>query len=140
MQYALAAALVDGGVGLRSFEDAMVVRSDIQELLPRIDVRAFATGSPEAAAGLAGGDGHVRVVLHMRDGRQLQQLVRYARGAPENPVSTAEVVAKFRDCAAGRLTTDQAQRAVDHVVRLREAPNLTGLMESLVVVPVAAGA
>jgi 2-methylcitrate dehydratase PrpD len=135
MQYALAAALVDGCVGLRTFEDDMVRRPDIQDLLARIDVRAFAPGSAEAAGGMAGGDGEVRVNVETRAGRRLGERVRYARGAPENPVSTDEVIAKFRDCAAGRLTSGQIQRAIDHVVGLRDAPDLTGLVDSLVMTP-----
>jgi 2-methylcitrate dehydratase PrpD len=136
MQYTLAAALVDGGVGLRTFEDDMVVRPAVQELLPRITVRAFAPGSPEAANGMAGGDGEARVLVDVLNGQRLHEQVRYARGAPENPVRTDEVISKFRDCAAGRLTPEQVQRAVDQVVGLRDAPNLSGLMESLVMQPV----
>jgi hypothetical protein len=70
MQYALAVALVDGAVDLRSFEDDMVRRADVQALLPRLDVRPFAPDSPEAAGGMAGGDGEVRVVVDTHDGRR----------------------------------------------------------------------
>ena len=139
MQYALAAAVLDGAVGLSSFEDAMVARPEIQALLPRIDVRPFAPGSPEAAGGMAGGDGEVRVVVQTQEGRRLQERVRYARGAPENPVSTAEVITKFRDCAAGRLTEEQVSRAVEQVVGLRDADNLTALLDALVVASAGAG-
>lgn len=135
MQYALAAALVDGAVGLSTFDDAMVRRPAIQALLPRIDVRPFAPGSSEAAAGMAGGAGEVRVVVRTQDERLLQEQVRYARGAPENPVSTAEIVAKFRDCVAGRLTDGQVDRAIGQVVGLRDTENLSALLEALVIEP-----
>jgi len=138
MQYALAAAVIDGAVGLGTFEDDMVGRAVVQSLLPRIDVRPFAPGSPEAAGGTAGGDGEVRVAVQTHDGRRLQERVRYARGAPENPVGMAEVVAKFRDCAAGRLTDDQVSQAVEQVRSLRDADDLTVLLDALIVAPVGA--
>ncbi|MCC6175728.1 MAG: MmgE/PrpD family protein [Chloroflexi bacterium] len=140
MQYALAAALVDGAVGLSSFEDQMVERPEVQALIPRIEVRPFEPGSPEAAGGLAGGDGVVRVTVQTHTGRRLQEQIRYARGAPENPVGMAEVITKFRDCAAGRLTEEQVSRAVEQVVGLRDADDLTALRDALVVSPVGAGA
>jgi 2-methylcitrate dehydratase PrpD len=132
MQYTLSAALLDGGVGLSSFSDEMVNRPAIRALLPRIDVQPFVPGSAESVEGMAGGAGHARVAVCLHDGRRFEERVRYARGAPENPVSTPEVIAKFRDCAAGRLTEDQANRAIDQVVGLRDAENLTTLVESLV--------
>jgi 2-methylcitrate dehydratase PrpD len=138
MHYALAAALVDGAVGLGSFEDDMVRRADIQDLLARIDVRAFTPGSPEAAGGIAGGDGHVKVVVQTRDGQRLQEQVRYARGAPDNPLTTSEVMAKFRDCAHRRLTPEQVNGAIEQVIGLRDADNLNAVLDSLVAVPVAA--
>jgi len=132
MQYTLSAALLDGSVGLSSFGDEMVNRSEIQSMLRRIEVQPFVPGSLESAEGMAGGAGHVRVALCMLDGQRFEERVRYARGAPENPLSTADVIAKFRDCAAGRLTEDRANRAIDQVVGLRDAENLTTLLESLV--------
>ncbi|MCA1646844.1 MAG: MmgE/PrpD family protein [Chloroflexi bacterium] len=131
MPYVLAAALVDGVVGLGSFSDEMVARDAIQRLLARIDVHAFQPGEPEAAAGLAGGDGHVRVAVQTRAGKHVQTEVRYARGAPENPVSMADVIDKFRDCAQGRLSLEQANRAIDAVLGLRSAHSMGSLIDAL---------
>ena len=135
MPYVLAAALVDGAVGLSTFEDQMVERPAIEELLPRIRVRAFTPDSPEAAGGMAGGDGRVGVIVDTCDGRTLQEQVRYARGAPENPVTMEEAIAKFRDCATGRLTQGQVDRVIEQVVGLSHADNLSGILETLQVAP-----
>jgi 2-methylcitrate dehydratase PrpD len=132
MPYVLAAALVDGAVGLGSFSDAMVARDAIQGLLPRIDVHAFEPDGPEAVSGLAGGDGHVRVAVQTRAGDRVQTEVRYARGAPENPVSIADVIDKFRDCTLGRLSPAQATRAIECVLRLRSADGIGSLTAALV--------
>jgi 2-methylcitrate dehydratase PrpD len=132
MPYVLAAALVDGTVGLGSFTDEMVSRDVIQTLLPRIDVHAFEPDETEAAAGLAGGDGHVRVAVQTRGGDRVRAEVRYARGAPENPVSLTEVIDKFRDCAMPRLGREQVNRAVEYVLGLESADSISALIDALV--------
>jgi len=131
MPYVLAAALIDGTVGLATFSDEMVSREVIQTLLPRIDVHAFEPGEPEAAAGLAGGDGRVRVAVQTRAGNHVEAEVRYARGAPENPVAIHEVIDKFRDCAMGRLGREQVNRTVECVLGLQTADSLSPLIDAL---------
>jgi 2-methylcitrate dehydratase PrpD len=131
MPYVLAAALVDGVVGLGTFSDDMVARDAIQRLLPRIDVHAFEPDEPEAAAGLAGGDGHVSVAVQTRAGARVRAEVRYARGAPENPVTITDVIDKFRDCAQRRLPRDQANHAIECVLGLQSADSISTLIDAL---------
>ena len=71
----------------------------------------------------------VEVVLH--NGRRLQQRVDIPKGDPALPLTWEELVAKFRDCAAVVLSTEQVQEAVQHIAHLEELPTLQPLMASL---------
>jgi hypothetical protein len=43
----------------------------------------------------------------------------------------AEVIEKFRDCTLGRLSPEQANHAIDCVIRLRSADSVGSLIDAL---------
>ena len=67
----------------------------------------------------------------MRDGRRFQRRVEIPKGDPELPLTWEELVAKFQDCAAVVLSTEQVHEAVQHIACLEEFPTLQPLMASL---------
>ncbi len=71
----------------------------------------------------------VKVVL--RDGRQVQQRVDVPKGDPQLPLTWDELVAKFRDCAAGILTDSQTEAAVQQIDQFEALPTLQQLMTNL---------
>ena len=55
------------------------------------------------------------------------------RGAADNPMSEAELVGKFRECAAwGGVGEARAQRALDWLLALERQPSVAGLVANLV--------
>ena len=57
----------------------------------------------------------------------------YPKGFPQNPMSDADVEAKFRSCCAELLTTQQCDRALELLWSLEAQPNLEALFDTLVV-------
>jgi 2-methylcitrate dehydratase PrpD len=75
--------------------------------------------------------GAVRVTL--TDGRVLDEVEAYNRGSAENPMSEAELRAKFDDNAGGVLTAEQRDRLAREIGRtenLSDVSTLVGLTVS----------
>jgi 2-methylcitrate dehydratase PrpD len=114
MEYCVAAAVIDGGVRLRSFDDESVQRPAVQELLRRVSV-VEVRGEEEGALA------PTRATLWVRDGSSLTAEVMGERGSPEDPLSWEELVAKYRDCTGRVLPEDQVARALDLITNLDQA-------------------
>lgn len=91
MQYAMAATLLDGRIGLDSFSEAMVNRPQIQAFLPRV------TSGEDGGAVLPR---WARVTLRLRDGKVLTEEVFNLPGSAEDPLSESQLGEKFSDCMA----------------------------------------
>jgi 2-methylcitrate dehydratase PrpD len=91
MQYAVTAALHDGGVTLRSFEDAAVRRPAIQAFLPNVTTReADPPMFPR----------WTELTVRLRNGDAITRRVERLRGSAENPLRDAELIEKAADCFA----------------------------------------
>ena len=73
--------------------------------------------------------GHVAVRL--RDGRQLEEKQDHPRGGPDDPMSRAELTAKFRANAVEAVSDAQASRVIALVEALPGAPRVAPLMDAL---------
>jgi 2-methylcitrate dehydratase PrpD len=85
------ALLLDGDLHAGSFLDDALHRTALVDLASRVEVRE----DPDATAALP----HrrpSRVRVHLRDGRVLEASVRNARGNPDDPLTTQEVLTKLR--------------------------------------------
>lgn len=96
LEYGIAAALLDGRPGFRSFEDEAVRRPDAQRLLERVN--AYPTNTGE---GLLDGSLHIEVRLENGDQRSTE--LELPPGAPERPPSDDELAHKLEMCGAGEL-------------------------------------
>lgn len=125
MEYAMAAALLDGRITLATFEDAAVQRPAVQALLPRISLVLDEAASGDPA------DGYAVVTVRLRDGRTLTHRVDEPRGGPASPLTWDELVEKFRDCAAGVLDSAAVAQVIDTVRSLETQPTVHRLTEAL---------
>ena len=115
-QYVLAAALLDGKVGIGTFTDATLRRADIQALLPKIQF-SMDKDIPARFETM-----HVDVTVALADGRTLHVRCDGPRGVwGKPPIPAAEHLVKVRDCLAVRL----APKAIERCVAL--AGSLDGL-------------
>src|SRR6202047_5202444 len=94
MEFCLAILLLEGKAGLGQFSDKVVPRSDVQEMIRRINFYV----DPEAEN--AGFDKMTSILkVHLRDGRIITGRAQFAKGSPANPMSFDEAATKFRGCA-----------------------------------------
>jgi 2-methylcitrate dehydratase PrpD len=126
MEYCLAAALLHGKLSLAQFSDASVQDPRVRALMQRVrlvhpDQDKINWDTPGPAA--------VEIVLN--SGVRRQQRTEIPKGDPDLPLTWAELVAKFQDCAATVLADAQIQEAIQHIAHLEELSILKPLMASL---------
>lgn len=129
LEFCLAALLLDRRISLGAFTDAFVQQPALQDLIARVDYRTF-TESEARAAGYT--IVTTLLAVELTDGRRLEGRLDYGKGSLANPMSDAEVEAKFRDCA-GSVEWDAAKtsRIIELVRRLEtsSARELAGCLE-----------
>ncbi|HEY1442703.1 MAG TPA: MmgE/PrpD family protein [Mycobacterium sp.] len=125
LKYLSAVALLDGGVGPEQLETERVLRSDVQDLLSRVEVKPAADLTADYPNRTAA---RVHVVTH--DGREFSREESDYEGSPTRPMSWEHVVDKFHWLA--EPFCDEALRAdiIAAVEHLDEIPGaaLTGLL------------
>jgi 2-methylcitrate dehydratase PrpD len=94
MEFCMSILLLDRKAGLVEFQDAVVQRPDVQEMIKRIN---FYIDPESESAGLDKMTSLLKI--HMKDGKVFSGRAEFAKGSPSNPMSYEEVADKFRGCA-----------------------------------------
>lgn len=112
IEYAMAAALLDGHVSLSSFTDPAVNRPSIQAFLRRVSSTEVTTGDvfPRWA----------EVTVMLRDGDRITTRVESLRGSAALPLTRQELAAKVADCLAWGQSRIDASRLVHGAMTLKE--------------------
>lgn len=112
-----AALLLDGQIGVSTFDD--LDRPDVRDLAKRVRYRGYqSTTVPAEAPG--------SVSVRLQDGSRLTARVESSRGAPDNPLSDAELKAKFVDnCGIGISDPD---RLADALLDLTKVSDFSALL------------
>ena len=116
--------LVHGRVGLQTYTEESLADPATLELAKR--VRYETKDYPTYPAAFPGG-----VRIRTRDGRTLEADFPYQQGGPENPMSTDEVRAKFRENALLALSPDAVDDLEAAVLGLDEQENVRGVFPLL---------
>jgi 2-methylcitrate dehydratase PrpD len=119
LEYDMAAITLDGRAGIHQFTDAALARPEAQALMGRVK-----TVPTEGAF-------ESRVVVTLRGGEQLEATSNRAHGNPTDPLTEAERLAKFHECAATLAGDEQRARIVDLVARLGSLPDVGELSAAL---------
>jgi 2-methylcitrate dehydratase PrpD len=125
MEYCVAAAVLDGSIGLQSFDDEWLRRPAAQDLLRRVEV-------VETPAGEVWSPASTQVTVRMRDGCSLTAEVTRERGDPRDPLSWDELVAKYRECTGRVLPGEQVDRSLELItdfekIRIEELARMMSL-------------
>lgn len=128
LEYCVAAALLDGHVGMRHFTPESVNRPDLQALLRRVTYRVPEEWSKPTDPKL---QNNARLKVRMRDGSIRRTVTTVARGDSMLPLSDEELQTKFLACAAPTLGQDRAMAALEAVYRLERLENISQLTEGL---------
>jgi 2-methylcitrate dehydratase len=127
LPYVIAAAIVDGNVLPDTFSDEKLKDPAIRATLPKIKVIA----DPEIDA-LFPGVKRARVTITSKDGRSHTAQTDIAKGAPENPLSDEEIVAKFQANAQGVVSNDRLDEIVEATWNVDRTTDIATYMTLLV--------
>ena len=113
LQFTVAAALLDGRVGIGTFTDARLGKADMQELLGKIAVHH----DPAIPGRFE--EMHVDLRVTLADGRALETRCTGPRGKWGTPaISQAEHLVKVRDCLATRVPAAKAEAIIELASRI----------------------
>jgi 2-methylcitrate dehydratase PrpD len=127
MQYCLAAALLDGRVGLGTFTDQQVLRPEAQSLIPKVEMHRIPgyEGQPSWV------EGYNQVEVYLEDGRVLRERAERSTSGALRGVTMQDIQAKFRDCASLVVPDDVTGELVGLLDRLEELESISRLTDLL---------
>ncbi len=125
--YGLAMIAFFGEAFVEQFDAAQISDPDVMAFTKRISAEV----DPDIEA-----RGHAfrhmaRIRLETKDGQSFEQTVTHRRGSPENPISPADVIAKFQTLAASVLSHSAIDDVISIVDTLDDQHDMSALMRAL---------
>lgn len=114
MQYAMAAALLDGEVGLASFTDSAVLRPQIQDFLAQVTCDDTQSGPTFPR--------WTELLVTLNGGEKIMRHIATLRGSAAQPLSLSELRTKASDCLAWGKAQGRVDALIDNAVRLDQIP------------------
>jgi 2-methylcitrate dehydratase PrpD len=122
MQYGVAIAVVDRAAGLEQFTTERVVRDDAQAMLRQVRVEV------DERAEAAGFDQMYSIVtIHLKDGSVVERQASFAKGSPADPMTDAELLAKFEECLAVVDPSESAEPIAAELLSIRAVADVRTL-------------
>jgi 2-methylcitrate dehydratase PrpD len=122
LQYSVAEALYAGELGKHAYSDESRRNPEILGLARKVRYHV----DPNYP-GPGRFKGAVKVTL--KDGTQFEEVEEYNRGSAENPMTYAELYAKFDENASGFLLPAERARLAEQIQRLEHLPDARILVE-----------
>jgi 2-methylcitrate dehydratase PrpD len=122
--YTAAVAVLDGEVLVKQFTPSRINADDVWNLIPRINAHHNTDFDKDTDPNHGF---QSRVTVRFTDGTQLQNYQAMPR-AIAHPLSSDEIVTKFRNVMDGVIDTDRRDRIQEVVLALDKQPNLKELV------------
>jgi 2-methylcitrate dehydratase len=123
LPYCTAAALADGDVTLAQFEPQRFTDPALLALVAKVKIHRDPALSARYPAGIPN-----RLTIILEDGKQLVKEVEFPRGHARNPMTDAEVEAKFLRLAEPRFGKEACQRILKACWGLEKLPGTAELL------------
>ena len=120
MEHVLGMAILEGGVGVKSFTDSCAISSKAAEVRSKIRVTVRTDWPPDRAAA------RTPVTVRLKDGRTFSREVQ----VPRQP-TREELLARHRDCCQVVLNLEQIERSTEMMLNLEKVENIVPLMDLL---------
>lgn len=125
IEYAMAAVLLDGDIGIGSFDDAMVRRPAVRERMARVG--RFAIPHASRFNGLTGWS---EIVVEA-NGRRIERRIDRTPGSPDWRLTPDEQTAKFLDCATRAMPRPEAEALLARLGGTAHLPDIRSLFDSV---------
>jgi 2-methylcitrate dehydratase len=126
MPFCVISALRDGAFNDTTFSHARLHDPLMLKLMAKVKVEEdprHTSAYPEAAPG--------RVRVRMKDGTVHESEVMYPKGHAKNPMSDAEVIAKFNTMTGARLSAGKRIQVIDFIDNIEKVPDVSNLIALL---------
>lgn len=124
LEFCAAYSLVHGPPGIRDFTDRNINDPVVRTIMNKVRI--------ESPAQVAHDPEHASIVrLRFRDGTQVETFEKLGKGKHDNPMSRADRLDKFRDCADGVLSAQHQDRVIDYVEDLENQADIGDLARLL---------
>lgn len=127
LYYGLAMIALEGAAFVDQFKPERIGRLDVMDFIGRIAAEV----DPEIEERGPAFRHMARLVVETEDGRVFEHEEEHRRGSPENPVSAADLMDKFRALADPVLGANGAAALADDVGRLETLPDVAPVTERL---------
>ncbi len=127
LPYCTAVALLDGEVGLKQFAPERFTAPDVVALTAKVKIHLDDALTPRYPHGIPN-----RITVKLDDGRSFSREVEFPRGHAMNPMTDAEVEAKFRrlvEPGFGKPLADRILAACWGLEKLKDARELVRLVQ-----------
>src|SRR5919108_1119293 len=124
--YLAAAALSDGEISQAQFAPGRWVQPEMREAMGRVSVRTNARLNKHTPGSYPA---VVKLVLQSGESREVE--VIFPKGHPNNRMSPAEVEAKFRACARGRVPSARQEQVIRKARELEKLASVAEVMNDL---------
>jgi 2-methylcitrate dehydratase PrpD len=128
--YCIAVAAVDRELTQRQFAPERYSDPLVQQVLAKTEV------VPDAELNTLYPDKFpARITIRLKDGTALQETVLFPKGDPQDPLSTGEIEAKFRENVAACIEPAEADALLEAIYALPKAANIARLAKLLAGAP-----
>ncbi len=117
LEYCVAWALVSGELRLKHFTDEAVTQLEVNSLMEKMK---WVEKYPRPVMGTATGFGTKSVNVRLKNGREYSKEVTIAKGMPQNPLTTDEFNAKYRDCVSTVLSKEYVDETLFILTNLEQ--------------------
>jgi 2-methylcitrate dehydratase len=124
LPYCTAVALADGEVTLEQFDPERFTEPKVLELTAKVKVHLDDALTARYPRGIPN-----RVVVTLDDGRVFEREVEFPRGHAGNPMTDAEVEAKFRTLVEPKYGKERANQILARCWKLEELTSATELLK-----------
>jgi len=114
LEYDVATIALYGRAGIHQYTDYAVARPAARELMQRVNTIPVPVTGPLQS----------RVVVTLKDGEQIEETASRSHGNPADPLTQAEIIEKFHECAEQLASEAQRDRIVDLCGRLELLDNI----------------
>ncbi|MFK7958083.1 MAG: MmgE/PrpD family protein [Lysobacterales bacterium] len=124
LQFGVAAALINGRVGLAELRDEYVSREDVQALLRKVELVIGPDDDPTYPVGAVADS----IAVTLRDGRVIEsEPVRRFRGHGMNPMTRDELAEKFVECVRPVLDNEAGSGLFEQLQNLNDLQSVNEL-------------